>query len=69
MRVTDNASLLQTEIVAVMRTLSQTSLRKRQVVMYTDPWAAIDSIQQSIPNDIYLLTNVLNIVQKILAQG
>lgn len=31
--------------------------------------SAIDRLQHSIPNDIYLLTSVLTIVQRILAQG
>jgi len=70
MRVTDNASSLQAEAVAIMGALAHASLREGHVVIHTDSRAAIDCLQQSSPKDnIYLLTTVLTIAQRILAQG
>lgn len=48
-RVTDNASTLQAETVAIMEALTHASLRGGHVVIHTDSRATIDSLQHSIP--------------------
>ncbi|XP_069993571.1 uncharacterized protein [Penaeus vannamei] len=68
-RVTDNASILQAEMFAIMEALTHVSLRAGHVGIHTDSRATIDSLQHSMPPDIYLLTTVLTIAQRILSQG
>ncbi|XP_069990651.1 uncharacterized protein [Penaeus vannamei] len=52
-----------------MEALTHASLRAGHVVIHTDSRATINSLQHSIPQDIYLLTSVLTIAQRILGQG
>lgn len=61
MRVTDKASLLQTE--------ARTSLRERHGVIHTDSRVANDILRSSMPDDINLLNTVLTTAQGILVQG
>ena len=70
MRVTDNASSLQAEVVAIMGALRHASRRKGHVVIHTDSKGAVDCLQQRSPTDnIYLLTTIGTITQRMLAQG
>ena len=70
LRVSDNASSLQAEAVAIMGALAHANLREGHVVIHTDSRAVIDSLQHVSPSDnIFLLTIVLALCQRILGRG
>lgn len=67
--ITDNASILKVESVTLMGALVYASQKSGHVVIHTDSRAAIDNLQQSMPNNnIHNLTTILVLTQHILGQ-
>ncbi|XP_045110151.1 uncharacterized protein LOC123503805 [Portunus trituberculatus] len=69
-RLTDGASTLQTELVAIQQALRHCKIRHKHIVIHTDSLGAIQALQQTpIKDNIELITSILATMQNIKRQG